>query len=110
MLYDWYANDCPTSTIARVGQAGWVNCTPPNQGSPVSQIAANDLQMLNQNGFNYVHLYLWDQDLIGNGGQSTPPCADGPPPLTTVQQSPGFVSWSDPTYTPSLSGPSSSPN
>jgi len=46
MLYDWYSYD------ATAGQFVW-------------QMADADLTMLKQNGFNLVHLYLWDRDSFG---------------------------------------------
>ncbi len=109
MLYDWSSDDCSTSTIAQTGNGAWVGCAGSQGGSPVSQIAAADLQTLSQNGFNFVHLYLWDQDLLYNNVAAGPPTCKRNPPLNSVNTGPGFVSFQD-SYTPSLQGPSSSPN
>ncbi|MFN8940900.1 MAG: hypothetical protein ACK5ZJ_14285, partial [Acidobacteriota bacterium] len=45
MLYDW-------------------NNWDPIAGKPVYQMVDEDLQMLSTNGFNLVHLYLWDRNLL----------------------------------------------
>ena len=88
MLYDWYTQDCATSTIP-------VSCV---NGQTVKQIVSADLQMLHNNNFNFVHLYLWDQDIVQQGllGASA----------GLVQQGfggPGFTGWDD-------GGPGASPN
>jgi hypothetical protein len=54
MLYDWYTQDCTTSTIPEGCAAGLT----------VGQVVSNDLQRLASSGFNLIHLYLWDQDMI----------------------------------------------
>ena len=45
MLYDWYSYD----TTA---------------GQYVYQMVDNDLTRLSQNGYNVLHLYLWDRNLL----------------------------------------------
>ena len=56
MLYDWNNWDCPPSLSCRL----------------VSQMADDDLRMLAQNGFNLVHLYIWDRTLLVSGNPSEP--------------------------------------
>lgn len=55
MLYDWNQTDS-TST----------------SGQLVSAMVDSDLAMLSQNGFNLVHLYLWDQILLKEVNASKP--------------------------------------
>ena len=53
MLYDWNQTDSVS-------------------GQLVSTMADNDLATLAQNGFNLVHLYLWDQDLLKGQNANEP--------------------------------------
>jgi FG-GAP-like repeat len=87
MLYDWYTQDCATSTVP-------ASCS---SGQTVGTIVSNDLQMLHQNGFNFIHLYLWDQDIAQAAlhGSTAPLVSSG-------FQAPGFAGWDD-------GGPQSSP-
>ena len=48
MLNDWFTTD-------------------QTEGIPVSQMVNNDLGLLRSNGFNFVHLYIWDSDWFGIG-------------------------------------------
>jgi hypothetical protein len=48
MLNDWYAIDQIT-------------------GKPVKDLVAEDMAMLNSHGFNFLHLYLWDNTWFGVG-------------------------------------------
>jgi hypothetical protein len=48
MLNDWFTTD-------------------QTEGIPVSQMVNNDLGLLGSNGFNFVHLYIWDSDWFGIG-------------------------------------------
>jgi hypothetical protein len=92
MLYDWYTPDCnPLNT-----QASCVS------GQAVGQVVNSDLQTLHQNGFNFVHLYLWDQDIIQQTLSSNPPL------VQAGLDAPGFVGWDD-CGTPPC-GPQNSPN
>jgi hypothetical protein len=55
MLYDWYTLDCTTTTLPQS------ECS---SGQYVYQLVQNDLQnVLKPNGINFIHLYLWDQDI-----------------------------------------------
>ncbi len=57
MLYDWYTEDCAWSTTGP-------QCGQPNANTnTVAQMVAADLQTLHANGINFIHLYLWDQDI-----------------------------------------------
>jgi hypothetical protein len=88
MLNDWYTQDCATSTEP-------ASCKP---GQTVAQVVAADLQTLSQSGFNFLHQYLWDQDIV----QST----FGSASLVTAATSPGipgFTGWD-------AGGPQNSPN
>jgi hypothetical protein len=87
MVYDWYTQDCATSTVPQ-------SCV---YGQTVSQVVASDLQTLHQNGFNFIHLYLWDQDLIQETLNSNASLVSQGSP------GPGFVGWDD-------GGPQNSPN
>jgi hypothetical protein len=62
MLYEWYTQDCVTSTFKP-------SCS---QGSTVADVVSKDLQMLSQNGITYIHLYLWDQDSVQGGSDLVP--------------------------------------
>ena len=73
MLYDWYTQDCDTSTEPS-------SCKP---GKRVADVVASDLQNLNP--FNFIHLYLWDQDIIQDSQQNGA--------LVTNLAAPGFVGW-----------------
>jgi hypothetical protein len=53
MLYDWNQTDSVS-------------------GQLVSSMVDSDLSMLSQNGFNLVHLYLWDQTLLKGANPSEP--------------------------------------
>lgn len=87
MLYDWYTLDCTSSTLPQA------DCAP---GEYVYQVVQNDLQMLHTNGIDFIHLYIWDQDLV----QDT--LHPGTALLTKALVAPGFVGWDD-------GGPQSSP-
>jgi Divergent InlB B-repeat domain len=85
MLYDWYTYDNCTSTLNLPNwQAG---C---GTGQYVYQIVQSDLATLKANGINFIHLYLWDQDIV----QDTlhPPQA---PLVQSGLSAPGFVGWDD---------------
>jgi hypothetical protein len=82
MLYDWYTLDCTTSTEKP-------SCS---NGQTVAQVVAGDLQHLSP--FNFIHLYLWDQDTIQN--------TLGNAALVTNLAAPGFTGWDN-------GGPQSSP-
>jgi hypothetical protein len=53
MLYDWNQVDS-------------------NSGQLVSSMVDSDLAMLSQNGFNLVHLYVWDQTLLWQANPNEP--------------------------------------
>jgi hypothetical protein len=55
MLYDWNSMDCSTTTAP--------HCV---SGAYVSQVVYSDLQKLSQPPYNvnFIHLYLWDQDIL----------------------------------------------
>ena len=80
MLYDWYTQDCTTLTEKQ-------SCV---SGETVETVVANDLSKLSQSGFNFIHLYLWDQDSLEY------------PVLATSSPGPGFVGWDN-------GGPAASP-
>lgn len=84
MLYDWYTQDCTTST-----ELG--SCT---SGSTVAQVVATDLAKLKLDGFNLIHLYLYDQDIVQTTFQNYA--------LATSLTAPGFVGWDN-------GGPQNSP-
>ncbi len=90
MLYEWYSQDCTTSTIP-------VSCV---QGQTVKQVVLNDLQRLASlpNRFNFIHLYVWDQDLV----QATLTSSDDTPLVGSGFPGPGFVGFD-------IGGPESSP-
>jgi hypothetical protein len=76
VFYDWYTNDCDTNTAHIYAQGDCLAGT-------VSDAVQADLQTLHNAGFNYVHLYLWDRDIVqGQLG-------------TTATNVPGWVGWDE---------------
>ena len=104
MLYDWYQLDCGSTSTQTSG------CTP---GAYVRDVVQTDLQKLKAAGFNFIHLYLWDQDSAEDAlPYPSPTCkpasypnpAPGPIASGSIQAGlcPGFTGWDD-------GGPSASP-
>ncbi|MGO9259078.1 MAG: putative Ig domain-containing protein [Bryobacteraceae bacterium] len=84
MLTDWSSYDCATSTL------GSSDC---QSNTLVSTIVQTDLQTLHNSGFNFIHLYIWDEDLVqdifqGKGFYQSS--------IVTCETCwPGFAGWDD---------------
>ncbi|MGH9454100.1 MAG: hypothetical protein ACRD2O_09055, partial [Terriglobia bacterium] len=61
MLYDWYSYDCVTSSEP-------LSCV---SGETVASIVSADLAQLKSRGINFIHLFLWDTQLLKDAGLLT---------------------------------------
>lgn len=76
LFYDWYTNDCDTNTAHNYAQG---DCF----AGKVSDAVQADLQTLSNAQLKYVHLYLWDRDVVqGSLGN-------------TATNVPGWVGWDE---------------